>query len=215
MSETLDPPEAPVGHPECENGKDPSGMPRRPLNREVREREYLLEREVELLVAAARNVGRHGYRDSTLILVAFTHGLRNQEICRMRWSQVEWGPPARLHVRRSKNGRAGVHPIRGRELRALRRLAKLYPHSEYVFSTERGTPLTPSGVRKMVARAGREAGLPFPVHPHMLRHACGFKLANDGQDTRAIQEYLGHSDITHTVTYTELAADRFDGFWSD
>ena len=215
MSETLDPPEAPCGDSEGENGKPESGMPRRPRNAEVREREYLLEKEVEWMVAAARRTGRHGYRDSTLILMAFTHGLRNQEIVRLKWSQVEWGPPARLHVRRVKNGRNGVHPIRGRELRALRRLAKLYPGSEYVFSTERGTPLDSSGVRKLVARAGREAGMPFPVHPHMLRHACGFKLANEGQDTRAIQEYLGHADISHTVTYTELAADRFEGFWDD
>ena len=70
-------------------------------------------------------------------------------------------------------------------------------------------------VRKIVARAGELAGLGFPVHPHMLRHACGYKLANDGHDTRAIQQYLGHKNITHTVRYTELSADRFNGFWQD
>jgi type 1 fimbriae regulatory protein FimB/type 1 fimbriae regulatory protein FimE len=84
-----------------------------------------------------------------------------------------------------------------------------------VFVTERKGPLTASGVRKLVARAGRNAGIAFPVHPHMLRHACGFKLANDGHDTRAIQHYLGHRNIQHTVRYTELAADRFNGFWRD
>jgi len=75
--------------------------------------------------------------------------------------------------------------------------------------------MTTSTVRKMVARAGQAAGLPFPVHPHMLRHTCGFKLANDGQDTRALQHYLGHRNIQHTVRYTELNAQRFNGFWQD
>ncbi|MCP4313195.1 MAG: tyrosine-type recombinase/integrase, partial [Bacteroidetes bacterium] len=69
--------------------------------------------------------------------------------------------------------------------------------------------------RKLVARAGKETKMEFPVHPHMLRHACGYKLANDGHDTRAIQAYMGHRNIQHTVRYTELAPDRFSGFWSD
>jgi len=80
--------------------------------------------------------------------------------------------------------------------------------------TERKGPLTVSTVRKMIARAGERAELPFPVHPHMLR-GCGFRLANDGQDTRVIQHYLGHRNIQHTVRYTEMAADRFKGFWRD
>lgn len=84
-----------------------------------------------------------------------------------------------------------------------------------MFVTERKGPLTTSGVRKILARAGEKAGLEFPIHPHMLRHACGFKLANDGQDTRAIQHYLGHRQIQHTVRYTELAAGRFEEFWRD
>ena len=67
----------------------------------------------------------------------------------------------------------------------------------------------------MVARAGVAAKFTFPVHTHMLRHACGFKLANDGVDTRALQAYLGHKSIQHTVRYTELAPTRFKGFWRD
>jgi len=84
-----------------------------------------------------------------------------------------------------------------------------------VFTTERDGPLTDSGVRKIVARAGAAAPLPFPVHPHMLRHATGYKLANDGQDTRAIQHYLGHKNIVHTTRYTNLASDRFKMFWRE
>ncbi len=84
-----------------------------------------------------------------------------------------------------------------------------------LFASERGGPVTTSTVRKMITRAGRVADIPFPVHPHMLRHACGYKLANDGHDTRSIQQYLGHKNITHTVRYTELAPGRFNDFWRD
>ncbi len=91
----------------------------------------------------------------------------------------------------------------------------LCKNTQYVFVTERKGPMTDSTVRKLIARAGRGAGFDFPVHPHMLRHACGFKLANDGQDTRAIQHYLGHKNIQHTVRYTELAPERFKDFWQD
>ena len=120
-----------------------------------------------------------------------------------------------LHVRRAKNGTPSTHPLHGPELRSLRRLQRDYPDCPYVFTGERKGPLTESTVRKIVARAGESAELGFPVHPHMLRHAAGFKLANDGQDTRAIQHYLGHKNITHTVRYTELSADRFKSFWQD
>ena len=75
--------------------------------------------------------------------------------------------------------------------------------------------MTPATVRKLLARAGVLAGLPFPVHPHMLRHACGYKLANEGHDTRSLQHYLGHRNIQHTVRYAELATDRFKAFWRD
>ena len=84
-----------------------------------------------------------------------------------------------------------------------------------MFVSERKGPLTDSSVRKLVARVGEVAKLGFPVHPHMLRHACGYKLANEGHDTRAIQHYMGHRNIQHTVRYTELAPDRFSGFWKD
>ncbi len=191
----------------------PNGF-RKPKNADVRTREYLTPDEVEALMKAARSVGRHGHRDATLILLSFRHGLRVSEAISLRWDQVELRA-GRLHVTRSKNGSPSVHPIRGPEIRALRRLKRDYPDSPYVFTTERKGPLTASTVQRVVARAGQLADIPFPVHPHQLRHACGYKLANDGQDTRAIQNYLGHKNITHTVRYTELSADRFNGFWSD
>ena len=79
--------------------------------------------------------------------------------------------------------------------------------------TERGGPFTTTGFAFLVSRAGAKAGLTFKAHPHMLRHAAGYKLANDGHDTRTLQAYLGHRNIQHTVRYTELAANRFDKLW--
>src|SRR3954454_159255 len=119
-----------------------------------------------------------------------------------------------LHVRRLKKGRPSVHTLRGSELRALRRLEnKQAPPSPYVFTTERRTPMTAAAFRKQLATIAKETELPFPVHPHMLRHACGFKLAHDGHATRAIQECLGHRNIQHTTRYTELTTKRFKDFW--
>jgi len=193
------------------SGKSP---PRKPQNADVRPREYLIEDEVRRLMQAARRVGRHGYRDAALILITYRHGLRVSEAVALPWDRVDLNH-GRLHVRRRKQGAPSVHPLRGAELRALRRLRRDNSRSPYVFVSERGSPLSDSAVRKIVARAGRQAGLDFPVHPHMLRHAAGYKLANDGHDTRAIQHYLGHQNIQHTVRYTQLSAVRFRDFWQD
>lgn len=188
--------------------------PRRVPNAERRSREYLTETEVQKLIAAAERLGRHGHRDGTIILMAYRHALRVSELCALRWEQVDL-QQGLLHVNRLKNGNASNHPIRGTEIRALRRLKRDYADCPYIFTGERKGPLTASSVRKIVGRAGKAAGLEFPVHPHMLRHAAGYKLANDGQDTRAIQCYLGHRNITHTVRYTELSPERFKDFWQD
>ena len=175
-------------------------------------RGYLTEREVETLMDTARKVSRHGHRDSTMILVAYRHGLRASEVCDLQWHQIELSE-GRLHVHRAKRGTPSVHPIRGDEIRALRRLRRESPTEAYVFISERGGPMSTLGFHHLIQRLGKAAKMPFAVHPHMLRHACGFKLANDGHDTRALQQYLGHKNIQHTVRYTELAADRFKDFW--
>ena len=188
--------------------------PRRVPNAKRRSREFLTPAEVESVIKAAEKVGRHGFRDSTLILVTYRHALRVSELVSLRWDQIDFSQ-ALLHVKRLKYGNPSTHPLHGPELRALRKLQRDYPNSPYVFTGERRGPLTASTVRKMVTRAGVEAGLDFPIHPHMLRHAAGYKLANDGQDTRAIQHYLGHRNICHTVLYTNLSPDRFKDFWKD
>lgn len=193
------------------NGKAP---PRRQPNRASRSREYLTPDEVDRLVAAVGASGRHRNRDQTLLTLMYRHGLRVSEAVSMRWDQVDM-KAGLLHINRLKNGVASTHPLRGPEIRRLRQLKRDWPDSPYMFASERGGPMTASNVRKLVSKAGRFAALPFPVHPHMLRHACGYKLANDGHDTRALQHYLGHKNITHTVRYTEMAPERFKDFWKD
>ena len=182
-------------------------------NGNYRTREYLTEREVERLMKAAGD-NRHGQRDGTMILLAFRHGLRASELCSLRWDQVDLAH-GRLHVCRLKNGMASVHPLTGAELRALRRLQREQEPGRYLFMSERRAPMSAVGFRRMMGRLGKAAKMPFPIHPHMLRHACGFKLANDGQDTRALQHYLGHKNIQHTVRYAELLPERFKDFWKD
>ena len=163
--------------------------------------------------AATGHSGRHGHRDATMILLAYRHGLRVSELVALRWDMLDLGH-GHLHVRRLKNGRPSTHIVRGTELRALRRLRREQaPPSPYLFTTEREGPMGADGFRKLISRIGQAAGFPFPVHPHMLRHACGYKLAHDGHDTRAIQEWLGHSNIQHTTRYTELTTKRFKDFW--
>jgi len=189
-------------------------VPVRQPNSEYRNREYLSDKEVARVMTAAAAQGRHGVRDSTLILIAYRHGLRVTELVSLRWDQIDLGEGL-VHVSRLKNGLPSVHPLRGPELRALRRLQREDSSAAYVFVSERKAPLTPDAVRKIVGRAGREAGIEFPIHPHMLRHATGYKLANDGHDTRAIQQYLGHRNIQHTTRYTDLAPNRFKNFWRD
>jgi integrase len=189
-------------------------VPVRPKNDTLRPREYLTPAEVEKLIKAAKD-GRYSHRDATMILMAYRHGLRAVEICDLEWSQVEFGRNATLHVRRAKNGKPAAHSIKGDELRALRELERAKSGSPYVFETERGGPFTTDAVNQLIKRIGKRADFPFQVHVHMLRHACGYALANKGHDTRAIQDWLGHRSIQHTARYTELSQERFKGFWRD
>lgn len=187
-------------------------VPRRLKNADLRTREYLTADEVERLAAIAK-ANRNDHRDATMIVVAYRHGLRVSELIDLRWDQIEFSS-ATLHVRRVKNGTPSTHPIVGDELRALRRLQREQtPKSPFVFTSERGSPFTVAGFARMVERVGAEAELGFKAHPHMLRHACGYALANKGHDTRAVQSYLGHKNIQHTVRYTELSPTRFKNFW--
>jgi integrase len=181
-------------------------------NSDLRTREYLLPAEIDRLIAATKH-GRYPQRDATLILVTYRHGLRASELCNLEWSQIDFSTST-MHIRRVKNGKPAVHPIRGDEMRALRQLKREQePQSTFVFTSERGSPVTTDALNRLVKRVAANTNLTIKVHVHMLRHSCGYKLANDGHDTRAIQDWLGHRAIQHTVRYTEGSATRFKDFW--
>jgi type 1 fimbriae regulatory protein FimB/type 1 fimbriae regulatory protein FimE len=172
---------------------------------------YLTEAQLSQLIKAARK-GRHGQRDSTLILIMARHGLRVTEAVDLRWDQVDV-TKGHLHVRRLKNGIDSVHTVQGDELRALRQLRRdQEPLSAFVFTSERGGPMTRSNVAKMIEGAGDRARL-LHTHPHVLRHTCGHLLADAGHDTRRLQLWLGHTDIKHTASYSQLSARPFKDFW--
>jgi type 1 fimbriae regulatory protein FimB/type 1 fimbriae regulatory protein FimE len=159
------------------------------------------------MVTAARQAGgrqaggRLAERDALLIMVAYRHGLRASELITLRWDQNDL-KAGTLHVSRLKHGSPSSHPLRGSDLRALRAWKHEQPDTApYVFTSLRGGPMTRRTVHHVVAEAGKTAGIEFPVHPHQLRHACGYYLANNGQDTRAIQQYLGHKNISHTALH--------------
>jgi len=192
----------------------PMNPPKKIKNSLRRLREYLTPTEIDKLISAAKQTGRHGTRDATMILLAYRHGLRVSELVSLRWSQIDL-KEGLIYVLRRKNGLPTQHPLFGPELRALRQLKRDYPDTDYVFISERKAPLTTDTFRKLITRAGKIADLNLSVHPHMLRHSTGFKLANDGHDTRSIQHYLGHKNIQNTVRYTEITAARFKEFWQD
>lgn len=187
----------------------------RKTHKEKRVREYLYENEVEELINAAKT-SNHPVRDQTLILLCYRHGLRSSEACNLKWSQIDFDK-YRIHVTRIKGGEDSVQPLRDREIRLLRRLwRERKGQSEYVFMTRLGTRFNQLIFHKMMAKLGEKAGLLIPkIHPHMLRHSTGYKLANDGIDLRVIQDYLGHKNINNTVLYTKLSDKKFDHIFSD
>ena len=178
------------------------------------ERKYLHSSEVNALIHAAKKVGRHRIRDAALILLMFRHGLRTAELVTLKWTQIDL-VEGYIEIHRAKHGHDSIHPLRSPELRALRHIQRDYPDTPYVFVSERKAPLSTRSIRHIIARAGKQAKIPFRVHPHQLRHACGYYLAAQGQDTRAIQDYLGHKNIHHTVRYTQMSPQRFETFWRD
>ena len=178
------------------------------------ERKYLRSPEVKAMIRTAKKVGRHGIRDGGIILLMFRHGLRTAELVALKWTQIDLAG-GYIEVHRVKNGHDSIHPLRSPELRALRQIQRDYADTSYVFVSERKAPLSTRSIRHIIARAGELAGMTFQVHPHQLRHACGYYLAAQGHDTRAIQDYLGHKNIHHTVRYTQMSPQRFESFWMD
>jgi integrase len=174
-----------------------------------KDRDYLTPEEANRLIAAAGKVGRNPLRDQVLLRLMYRHGLRAKEARHVKWTHFDLDAPRdkTFHIFRVKGSRDSVHVLDRDEVAGLRKL-QADSGGPYVFTSERGGVLSPDMIARIVARAGVEAGIGFHVHPHMLRHAAGHMLANEGVDTRMIQEFLGHRDIRNTVRYTQLAAKR-------
>lgn len=182
----------------------------------TKQRKYLTQNEVERLLACAKE-GAQGERNYCLVYMSFLHGFRVSEACRLRLSDLDLQEGC-LYIRRLKQGFSTTHPLLGDEVRAIKRWLKVRAtmagaESDWLFLSVRGGPLTRQRVYQLIQRLGEKAGISVCSHPHMLRHACGFALADRGVDTRLIQDYLGHRNIRHTVRYTASNAGRFDGVW--
>ena len=188
---------------------------RRTLDKTMNDRKYLTGREVECLISAVKG-SRNEARDRCLLLLMFRHGLRVSEACGLQIDQVDTDGRV-LHVARLKGGLSTSHPLRGDELRAIKawlaERTRMNPGGKAFFVSEQRKPLHRSTVNLALKKYGELAALPLAIHPHMLRHACGFALADQGADTRLIQDYLGHRNIQHTVRYTATNPARFERLW--
>ena len=179
------------------------------------DRKHLVAAEVARLIAATKG-SRNEARDRCLLLLMYRHGLRVSEACGLRLDQVD-SESRVLHVERLKKGLSTTHPLRLDELRLIKtwliERGKLKPEGDAFFVSERRLPLSRKTAWVAIRAYGEKAALTLPAHPHMLRHACGFSLADQGADTRLIQDYLGHRNIQHTVMYTATNPARFEKLW--
>ncbi|EBK8875974.1 pilus assembly protein [Salmonella enterica] len=184
------------------------------------ERKYLTQNEVSAIVNAASQ-RKYAERDCCLIMLAYFHGFRVSELLSLRLSDVNLSAGS-LYVRRLKNGFSTIHPLQASEVKVIRSwlavrktwLCRKPPENHWLFISRAGNPLSRQYFYAVLRQAGEDAGLSLRAHPHMLRHACGYALADNGVDTRLIQDYLGHRNIRHTVRYTASNAARFDGIWT-
>lgn len=179
-------------------------------------RKYLTQGELLNVMAAART-GRYAERDECFINLCFIHGLRVSEICQLRISDINLEDGV-IHIRRLKNGLGTTQPLLPKEMILLEKWLNVRGswsgggRSELFLSQKRG-PISRQQVYTLLRKYGHVAGITVPLHPHMLRHSCGYALANNGADTRLIQDYLGHRNIHHTVLYTASNSARFVGMW--
>lgn len=178
-----------------------------------KKRNFVTEAELDQLVDATRYT-RYRWRNAAMLLVMFRHGLRVSELCGLRLRDVDL-TSARVWIDRRKGSLSTEQPLEADELRAIKRYLKERSDSRlpWLFLTERSEQFTRFGFNYLLRTLGERAGLGFSVNPHMLRHGCGYALANRGYDTRLIQDYLGHRDPKHTAKYTRTASERFEGLW--
>ncbi len=180
-------------------------------------RKHLTELEVDKLIKAAKTT-RMGTRNVCLIMLMFRHGLRVSEATNMELSQVDVASHV-LHVQRLKNGFSTVHPLRPDEIKVInawmkdRKAMELSESIKTFFVSERKRRMDRTSVNQLLESLSKIAELPLVAHPHMLRHACGYALADQGIDTRLIQDFLGHKNIQNTVIYTAANSARFERIW--
>lgn len=175
-------------------------------------RKYLTSEEVEAMINSVPE-GEFYYRDRCLIMMSYIHGLRVSELKNIKIGDIDI-KGKNIYISRLKNGLSTIHPLQPQEIEAISQwlyVRKYWLNNElnYFFLSRNGTPISRQQVYSLIKKYGKMANLPVSVHPHMLRHACGFKLADNGIDTRLIQDYLGHRNIQHTVHYTASNQKRF------
>ncbi len=177
---------------------------------------FLTEQQMKQLIdLAKKKKGRHANRNVIMIMMAYHFGLRVSELCNMKWRHVNLEDQV-ITIERLKEGRHRSDILTGEQLRRLKRLKRQPGKAgEYVFLSQEGAPVHRRHFHRIISNLGKEAGFPFAISPHTLRHSCGYKLANDGRPTRDIQAYLGHAQINNTVLYTELSPNRLKGIWRD
>ena len=183
----------------------------RKQNKLYRSREYLTPDEISRLLQAAELRGRHPLRDKALFLLMYRHGLRVSEAIRLQW-QVVMFQTQQIYLSRLKGSKPSTHPLQDDEVELLQALRTRYPGRAYLFPAERAEHLSAPAVTMLLKRCAELAELDIKVHPHMLRHSCGYYLVNKGYDLRKIQDWLGHRNIQHTVRYTELDSKKFELF---
>ena len=183
---------------------------RRP-QKEYRSREYLSKEEVEKMMSKARKVSRYPERDECLIATMYYHGLRVGEAVKLKWDQIDFYRNI-LHVSRAKGGVDSTHPIPPIERKLLYKLNQINDY-EYIFIGERKEPMSTRNAYRIITNIGKRIKLGFTIHPHMLRHGCGYYLADRDTNLRVIQSYLGHSNIANTTIYTQLSSNKFKGLW--
>jgi type 1 fimbriae regulatory protein FimB len=180
-----------------------------------RRREHLTQEEVDKLLAASRTSSRNPVRDYCILLLMFRHGLRVSELCSIKLSDINVDTKE-FYVHRLKDCDSGPHEFYNGESQAVRawlvERAKMNPPEtvDVLFISERRRPLSRITIWLMIRQTAEAAGLEhLEIHPHMLRHSCGYALVNKGTDIRIIQGYLGHRSISSTVRYTKLDSKRF------
>ncbi|MFZ5177028.1 tyrosine-type DNA invertase [Enterobacter kobei] len=184
----------------------------------MKDRLYLTRPEVQLLIQATRN-SCNQQRDCCMITFGYVHGLRVSELTGLKTDDIDFNGNC-VHIRRLKGGFSTIHPITHLEKKALAewmavRSRYVSEESPWLFLTRKGSRMTRQQFYKLLGRYGKKSGLSIRPHPHMLRHGCGYALADQGMDTRLIQDYLGHKNIRHTVHYTAGNAARFSAAWKD